>query len=123
MSKSLLIRTKDVFINELLDRFLIGREILSREISSDEKLMPIIRDADIYEEVNRIFVANSFSSPDNEYLRYYESILPAVDADLIPGYRASFEYQIKLSKAKVNNSISRIIELLKVIESMQEEVV
>ena len=120
-SESLIVNTKGEFINILLDRILMGKEILSMEIASDEALMPIMRDADIYEEVNRITINKYIPPGANDYLKYYISVLPAVDADSIPGKKTSSGYKIKLFKAKVNNSIARLFELLKVIERIEVE--
>jgi hypothetical protein len=72
-TKSYLVVDKSDFSKKINSRMTIGKEMLSRQITSHEALEILKNDISKWSDYNMELLKQSFDNPDNEYLNDYKS--------------------------------------------------
>jgi len=120
--KSILVKSKDSFKNELLKRISIGENLFKREVVNIEQLHELNRDQFTWGDYNKELLKQSFNNHENEYLYDYSRLNSGSGImDYFSGVDTNTNsYKINQTKNEIHNSINwlnRLIEKLDLIQA------
>ncbi|MCD4665604.1 MAG: nucleotide-binding protein [Bacteroidales bacterium] len=121
ISKTLLVKPKEIFIKELLDRIILGEELLKREMQKLEQLVKYYKYFSDWNDYNEELIKRAFNNQRSEYYNKYSNINQGIGIyDYIRGIDTNqLAYKVDLAKKKVENcvmTLKRLVEKLPLIE-------
>ena len=121
--KTILIKPRTVFKQELVDRIAIGEELHKKNILNTEELSNLNQDASAWDDYNQELLKRSFNNHDNEYhYAYYRLNGTAGLFDYLQGQDTeSTAYKLTLSKEKIGNCIIWLKRLIDKLPLIQED--
>jgi hypothetical protein len=119
--KTVLIKPRDVFKKELLERIAIGEELHSKDIQNTDQLAELKKEAASWDDYNEELIKRSFNNQDSEYfLEYYRLNQMSGMYDYARGVDTNHPaYKLKQAKENIDNCViwlKRLIEKLPLIE-------
>jgi hypothetical protein len=119
--KTILVKPREVFKNELLERISIGEELHNRNINDTDQLSQLNRDAASWDDFNEELIKRSFNNKDSEYFYEYSKLnTMAGMADYLRGINTEHpSYKLKIAKEKIDNCViwlKRLVDKLPLIE-------
>lgn len=127
--KTVLIKPREVFKNELLDRIAIGQELFGRPVLDLEQLSQSNKDVYHWENINEEIIKRSFNNhynDNNHYNEYYDeySKLNTMSGmmDYLEGVNTNHpSYKLKQAKQNIENSIGWLKRLVEKLPWIEEE--
>ncbi len=119
--KTVLIKPRGVFKNELLERIKIGDDLFNRTIENTEELDQLRKDRSSWHDYNKELIKRAFNNHDSEYYYQYSKLntmsgmtdyLQGVNTDH-PSYRLQ---QAKDEVENINTWLKRLVDKLPLIE-------
>lgn len=119
--KTVLVKPREVFKNELLDRIKIGEELFSRPVLDLKQLSQSNKDVYNWEDFNEELIKRSFNNQYSEYFDEYSKLNTMSGMmDYMQGVNTNHpSYQLQQAKQNIENSIGwlkRLVEKLPLIE-------
>jgi len=119
--KTTLIKPRDVFKAELLERIKIGEELVGRNIKQVTELDILNKDFSNWDDYNEELIKQAFNNPYSEYYSEYSRVNQMVG---FFGFRNNVNtnhpaYKLQLAKEKIENSMTilkRLVDKLPLIE-------
>ena len=119
--KTVLVKPREVFRKELLDRIAIGEELQSRQITTMEQLAVLKTDFSNWDDFNKELIKRAFNNQYGEYFDEYSTVNEMI------GFHAyasrintnTGEYKLKNAKERIDNCLTilkRLVEKLPLIE-------
>lgn len=119
--KSILIRPREVFKSELLDRIKIGEGLYNRPLTSVSQLSELNSEVFTWEDFNKELIKRSFNNHNSEYYDQYSKLNTSSGLlDYFKGVNTEdSSYKLNQAKQEILNSINwlkRLVEKLTIIE-------
>ena len=119
--KTILIKPREVFKKELLERIAIGNDLHSRQITTMEQLELLNKDSSNWDDFNEELIKQAFNNQYSEYYHDYSRVNQMLGwRDYSRGVNTnSGEYKLKEAKEKIENCLTilnRMVEKLPLIE-------
>ena len=119
--KTILIKPREAFKKELMDRIEIGNELHLRQITTMEQLEQLKKDSSNWDDFNEELIKQAFNNQYSEYYYEYSRVNQMVGfRDYARGVNTnSGEFKLKEAKEKINNCLTilkRLVEKLPLIE-------
>ena len=119
--KTILIKPRDIFKQELLDRISIGEELYSRQIQTLEQLEQLDKEFSNWDDFNEELIKQAFNNQNIDFHYEYSHLNRMVGFhDFAKGIRTNTPaYKLKISKEKIDNcmtNLKRLVDKLPLIE-------
>lgn len=119
--KTILIKPREVFRKELIDRIEIGNQTLLRQIKTMEQLTQLNHDIANWDDFNEELIKRAFNNQNNEYHYKYIQVNQMMGImDYARGVNVnSFEYKLSEAKQKITNCLTilnRLVDKLPLID-------
>jgi ABC-type proline/glycine betaine transport system ATPase subunit len=119
--KTVLIKPREVFKKELLERIALGEELYKKEIQDTVQLSELKKEAASWDDYNEELVKRSFNNQDSEYFYEYYRLNQMVGMlEYAKGINTDHpSYKLKLAKDRIDNCVTwlkRLVEKLPLIE-------
>jgi len=119
--KTILIKPRDVFKKELLERIVLGEELHKKDVQDTEQLAALKKEATGWDDYNEELIKRSFNNQDSEYFSEYSRLNQMAGMyDYARGINTDHpSYKLKLAKENIDNCITwlkRLVEKLPLIE-------
>lgn len=120
--KTILVKPREIFKKELLDRIALGKDLIGREIKTPEQLDNYNKDFSDWHDYNEELIKRAFNNQDSEY--YYEYTQKNQTSGEVCDYFRGVNtdhpaYKVKMAKGEVENCLTilnRLVEKLPLIE-------
>lgn len=121
IQNTFLVKPREMFKKELLDRIIIGENLLGIEIKDHNELDSINNNFPDWNDYNEELIKRAFNNQNSEYYHDYSIVNEGVGLfDYLRNVNTnSLSYQIKIAKEKITNSLTilrRLVEKLPLIE-------
>jgi predicted nucleotide-binding protein len=123
ITRTILIKPREVFKNQILDRISKGEELFNREIRTHEQLEQINKDFYIWNDFNKELFKQSFNKPDNEYYYSYSRVNSMLGfLDYTRGVDTDHpQYQMSQSKLQIENCLTKLKLMIEKSELIDED--